>query len=205
MSRSAAPDYRKPVARQTMQSKRRLRQRLLGVRESLPEDVVTGWSRAIADRLTSMDRWHDVESLHCYIGALPGEARTAQMIERAWRAHKTVICPRVRPHGQLEHRQISDWSQLRRSAFGLLEPDPDLAPPINHEASEIILVPGLAFSLNGRRLGMGGGYYDRFLSDVDATRIGLAFELQLQDVIPQSDHDEPVDLIVTELRVIPCR
>ena len=205
MSRSAAPAYRKPVTRQTMQSKRRLRQRLLDVRESLPEDVVAGWSRAIADRLTSMDRWHDTESLHCYIGALPGEVRTNQIIERAWRSHKTVICPRVRAHGQLEHRQVSDWSQLRRSAFGLLEPDPDLAPPIQHGASEIILVPGVAFSLDGQRLGMGGGYYDRFLRCTDATRIGLAFELQLQDAIPQSEHDEPVDLIVTELRVISCR
>ena len=52
---------------------------------------------------------------------------------------------------------------------------------------------------------MGGGYYDRFLSQCESLRIALAYEMQLVDTIPRANHDEPVDLIVTELRVITCR
>jgi 5-formyltetrahydrofolate cyclo-ligase len=72
------------------------------------------------------------------------------------------------------------------------------------EKVEVALVPGLAFDLRGHRLGRGGGHYDRVLARLspDSITIGLAFELQLMKRLPVEVHDVPVDLIVTEIRVI---
>ena len=181
-----------------------LRRHQREMRAGLPRDLVDGWSAAIAGRLEALDQWRDASVVHCYVGALPGEVRTKRLIERAHDERKRVICPRVRPHGQLEHREVSAWPQLVESTFGLREPDPDLCPPVDPGLAELIVAPGVAFSEDGSRLGMGGGYYDRFLAEQSAPRVGLAFEMQLVDAVPRAPHDEPVDLIVTELRVIRC-
>ena len=162
----------------------------------------------IAARVGSLDLWHQARVVHTYVGALAGEVRTDLLIQRALRHHQRVICPRVRPHGQLAHHELSDVSELVGSAFGLVEPDSDRCPPVDPNLAEIILVPAVAFTEAGDRLGMGGGYYDRFLAEPDMQsrpRIGLAFEMQLTDAVPRAQHDVRVDLIVTELRAIRCR
>lgn len=186
-------------------SKARLRRARRQARAALPPDLVDGWSAAIIARLTTLDEFLDAAVIHCYASSLPGEVRTDPLIARSLSDGKRVICPRVRAHGQLEHREITHSSQLVAAAFGLREPDPDRAPPVDPDLAELIIAPGVAFTLDGARLGMGGGYYDRFLLGRSAARVGLAYEMQLTGHLPQSAHDQSVDLIVTELRVIRCR
>lgn len=171
----------------------------------LPTELIDGWSAAIAARVALLDEWNDAVAVHSFVGALPGEVGTLGLIERALRQRKRVACPRVRAHGQLEHREIARLSDLRSSTFGLFEPDVDLAPPIDPDCVGVVLVPGVAFAPDGARLGMGGGYYDRFLAQSSAPTIGLAFEMQIAQSLPQTAYDRSVDLIVTELRVIRCR
>ena len=167
--------------------------------------MIDGWSAAIAARLISLDIWREASVVHCYVGSLPGEVGTDRLIERAYRERKRVICPRVRPHGQLEHRELSALSQLAKSSFGLREPDPELCPPVNPQLMELVVVPGVAFTVDGSRLGMGGGYYDLFLNQQSAVRVGLAYEMQIAEALPVSAHDQAMDWIVTELRAIRCR
>ena len=186
-------------------SKLELRRTLRRLRASLPEELVAGWSAAIAARLASHDAWRDSSVVHCYAGALPGEVRTEGLIDRAHRERKRVVCPRVRPHGQLEHREVAALSQLTGSAFGLREPDPELCPPVDPQLADLVVVPGVAFTAEGARLGMGGGYYDRFLAEQEGARVGLAYEMQIVAALPGSTHDQAMDWIVTELRVIRCR
>ncbi|MCY4618679.1 MAG: 5-formyltetrahydrofolate cyclo-ligase [Chloroflexi bacterium] len=186
-------------------SKSELRRTFRASRASLPLELVDGWSTAICARVNALEQWQQTEIVHCYVGALPGEVQTERLIEGALRDHKRVICPRIRPHGQLDHREVTELSQLTDSAFGLREPDPELCPPADPASADIVVVPGIAFSADGHRLGMGGGYYDRFLSQSESLRIALVYEMQLVDTIPRAHHDEPVDLIVTELRVVKCR
>ncbi len=97
---------------------------------------------------------------------------------------------------------MTGLSQLTRSRQGLLEPDAELTELADASEAELILVPGLGFDARGARLGLGGGYYDRFLAEVEGTQLGLAFEWQLLSEVPMSGHDQRVDGIVTELRVI---
>lgn len=171
----------------------------------LPDEMVAGWSLAIAARLSALDEWRDAQTVHTYVGSLPGEVRTAHVIVRALEERRSVICPRTRPHGQLNHRELTSLTQLHRGPFGVSEPDPELTPPADPNDAELIVVPGVGFGLDGSRLGVGGGYYDRFLAGRSATRVALAFEAQIAPTMPRSAHDQMVDLILTELRVIRCQ
>ncbi len=182
-----------------------LRRRLRTAREQLPHELVEGWSASIAARLYELDVWRSARAVHCYVGSLAGEVRTDAVIERALIERKRVICPRVRPHGHLDHCEVSSLRQLVESAFGLREPNPERSPLVDPAQADLIILPGLGFSEDGSRLGLGRGYYDRLLAQVGATAVGLAFEMQLASELPRHPHDRPVDLIVTELRVVRCR
>ena len=85
---------------------------------------------------------------------------------------------------------------------GIPEPDPKLAHARSIPATqlEVVIVPGAVFDRRGYRLGYGGGYYDRFLAleAPQALRIGLCFDLQLVDQLPEEAHDVPMDWLVTE-------
>ena len=165
-------------------------------------ELVTGWSVAVCARVVELETWRGAETVQLFVGALAGEVRTEALLRRGLADGKTMICPRVLGRGRLEQRRVRSLGQLTRSRLGLLEPDPRLTELVDASAAELILVPGLAFDVRGARLGLGGGYYDRFLAKMDGVRLGLAFEWQLLSRIPVQQHDQEVDAIVTELRVL---
>lgn len=179
-----------------------LRRDLRRRRAETPEDLVAGWSAAINARVVALEAWQSADTVHLFIGALPGEVRTDLLLRQALAQDKGVICPRVLSDGRLDHRRVTSPDELAPSKWGLLEPDPALTAEVNPAAAHLICVPGLGFDSHGGRLGMGGGYYDRFLANTDAVRVGLAFEWQVLSHIPMQQHDQGVDAIVTELRVI---
>lgn len=120
-----------------------------------------------------------------------------------------VAYPRVgvgRP--RMRFCQVADPAQLRPGRFGIQEPEDGCAEvPVADVA--VVIVPGLAFDLAGRRLGFGGGYYDEWLAAAAAgpglRRVfGLAFDFQVLDECPAGPEDAPVDGIVTEQRTILC-
>jgi 5-formyltetrahydrofolate cyclo-ligase len=75
-------------------------------------------------------------------------------------------------------------------------------PRVSRDAIDFVLVPGVAFDRLGRRMGYGGGYFDRLLPHLAprAVRVAGAFEIQLVDRVPAAPHDIAVDAIVTESR-----
>ena len=86
----------------------------------------------------------------------------------------------------------------------LIPPGEDLLPSVAH--TDLVLIPGVGFDRAGHRLGRGRGYYDRALRDLlaGALRVGLAYDYQIVSHIPIDEHDERVDYIVTEKRLIEC-
>lgn len=99
--------------------------------------------------------------------------------------------------------QIEDPADLSPGTFGILEP-PAGAPVVEPEQVSVFLCPGVAFDPGGRRLGRGGGYYDRLLArrSADSLVIGVCCERQLVAEVPAEDHDARMDLIVTERRTL---
>jgi 5-formyltetrahydrofolate cyclo-ligase len=100
--------------------------------------------------------------------------------------------------------QIHGRNELQPGRFGLLQPDPAKAVPIESGDNAVCLVPGIAFTQTGARIGYGGGYYDRFLAHFSGISIGLAFELQLAPSLPQDSNDKNVNFLVTENNWYTC-
>jgi len=106
---------------------------------------------------------------------------------------------------------FSSWhhgEELTEGAHGIMEPSIVLGEQCVVFSPDIILVPLLAFDAAGRRLGQGGGYYDRTLalwrSKADILAIGLAYDGQQVDVLPHDKHDQMLDLVITESRIVEC-
>lgn len=94
----------------------------------------------------------------------------------------------------LTYHPVAALTELALGRFGICEP----APGPNLEELELIVVPGLAFTVSGNRLGRGAGYYDRFLSTVPSTtlKVGVCFEFQCLPEIPPEPHDVRMDVVV---------
>jgi 5-formyltetrahydrofolate cyclo-ligase len=90
--------------------------------------------------------------------------------------------------------------EVKKGRFGILEPS---APVFAAENElDLILVPGVAFDLKGRRIGRGGGFYDRLLPQYRALRAGICFDFQCLEAVPAEHHDIPMDWMVTEHRIL---
>ena len=98
---------------------------------------------------------------------------------------------------------LKSWDDLKPGSYGILEPKKDCLKWVSPMDINLIIVPGVGFDKKGNRLGHGEGYYDRLLSKPFGTlSIGLAFEIQIIEDIPIDTHDQPVDILITEKRVI---
>ncbi len=94
---------------------------------------------------------------------------------------------------------ISDLDELKKGAYGIYEPK--IVTKADIADIDLILVPGIAFSKSGDRIGFGKGYYDKLLANYKGKKIGVCYEFQMVEDIPSSPHDIQMDMIVTEERV----
>ena len=130
------------------------------------------------------------------------EVNTHEMIKNAL-GNKTTVVPKVEQH-EIEPSVIIDFDNLMPSKLGILEPIE--AMKIAYKHIDLVLVPGIAFDMEGHRIGYGYGYYDKFLKKVPkAVKIGLCFDFQVVDKVPREEHDVPVDLVVTEKGIVECK
>jgi 5-formyltetrahydrofolate cyclo-ligase len=185
-------------------AKRALRDRVLAARNGLPAATHRASSLAIAASLAARD---DFRAAHTVLLTLSfrGEWDTSALIAAALGAGKTLVLPRVNQASRmLELCAVVDVDRETVGGFrGIREPDVSCAT-VAPGAVEWVLVPGVAFDRECRRLGYGGGYYDRLLPSIAASvpRIAGAFELQVVDHVPASHHDLGVDAVVTEERTL---
>jgi len=108
-----------------------------------------------------------------------------------------IYLPRICGPGALSAHLCDPAVPLEVGPFDLLQPRSDM-PTIDPFDCDLIIVPGVAFNARGARLGMGGGFYDRLLVNAPhAIRLALIFDSQLTEAIPEDEHDQPVDIIIT--------
>ena len=156
----------------------------------------------ILNRVTILDDWKGATCIGITISR-EFEVSTRKLIQQAWREGKKVAVPRCVPAARkLEFYLLSSFDQLEIVYAGLFEPkveEVELVLPVD---IDLLILPGMAFTADGDRLGYGGGYYDRFLPNYKGELLALAFDFQVIPFVPVEDHDVSVDLIVTEERVI---
>jgi len=103
--------------------------------------------------------------------------------------------------GKIKAARLTSNTPMKTGAYGIKVPS-DAAVLKDTSLLSLVIVPGLAFDLNGNRAGFGKGYYDRFLGEISCLRAALCFEFQVFAAFSPEPHDVPVDVIITEKRII---
>lgn len=131
------------------------------------------------------------------------EWNTSIIIEKAWEQGKTICVPKCYPKGhKMAFFQLESFEELEVVYYNLQEPKPVEENKVEKDELDLMIVPGLLFDRSGFRIGFGGGYYDRFLTDYQGQTIALTNSKYLVDSIPKEPHDIAVQQIVTESDII---
>lgn len=191
--------------------KRTARQQYLQLRRALPErdrarknnELSVHLLEWLAQLPQSKTEQRDTGILGLY-AALADEAN----LEPLARAARSLGWKTAYPKAHVETRAlsfhvVSDEQSLVSGAYGIREPDVN-AQRVNLHDITVLAVPGVAFTKDGRRLGYGGGYYDRLLPDIHAVTIGAAYQCQLAEALPIEPLDRPVAAVATEDGVFWC-
>ena len=187
----------------TRTRKERLRKRVLATRTGLDRGQVKVSGQAILKRVLGLEAYRRAKLVHTYVSSKENEVDTRALIGTCLAQGKRVAVPVVMPGTKtLSHALIDSLDQLVVGPYGLAQPDPAEATRLPAEARiDLVVVPGLAFDRRGQRIGWGGGYYDRFLAQVQAVKIGLCYDALVLDCIPGEPHDVPVDMVVAETAI----
>ena len=185
-----------------VQMRQDLRTRLL----ELANDERTSCSKKACQNLINTDQFKRASVVMFYL-SLPHEIDVTPAILHAWQHEKTVAVPKV--SWQQRHMIPVEITSLETGvateASGLRNPITGV--PVPPEDIDLVVTPGLAFDKKGNRLGRGGSYYDRFFDShqMHACKCGFAFSRQIVEDVPVDNHDEPMDLLVTEAGVMQCK
>lgn len=136
--------------------------------------------------------------IYCSIGS---EVDTLAILKKALCDGKRVALPRCLDiKGNMKFYYIKNDSDLISGAFGIKEPSNDCKEAVFDEKT-VCIVPGIAFSFSGFRLGYGKGYYDRFLSDFKGVSVGFCFEECVEEKLPHDKYDMKVNCLITDKRI----
>ena len=192
------------MARTVADEKKTLRAILSESRDALSIEGAAALSEIIQRRVIESEFYRDASAVVLY-AAKGNEVSTEIIFAESLSTGRAVFYPRVDvASGTIVARRVRDRAELCPGAFGILEPSDlaDALDPANFKQI-IVCVPGVAFGLEGQRLGRGGGYYDRFIGRLgdDAISVGLAYSFQLLDRIPETGLDRRLNYILTESAV----
>ncbi|OMF19312.1 5-formyltetrahydrofolate cyclo-ligase [Paenibacillus sp. FSL H8-0548] len=190
-----------------IEDKTYIRKQMAIRRNSLPSEQREIWSASACAKAQMLLESLPSNSFMAY-AAFRSELDLSTLIEWGWRSGRHVIVPRcIAADRSMTLHYLRSWEELMPGAYGIMEPNPALTPPIEAGyVPEVVLVPGLAFDQQGGRLGYGGGYYDRFAEVIHSITIesvrplwlGMSFEAQLIAGAPREPHDIVMDGIITE-------
>lgn len=158
---------------------------------------------SIAKHILSSDIIASADNVLLY-ASFGSEVSTNVIIEELLKDGKNVALPKCAENGRMNFHIITSLSQISAGKYGIAEPDSSLPVPVFSEKT-VALVPGLAFTPNGNRLGYGGGFYDRFLAEYPFIyTIGITYEELIAASLPCLPHDLSVRALATEERMVLC-
>lgn len=182
--------------------KDRLRRLVLGRRARLDPAERAARGDALLTRLMALPEVAAAPTV-CAFVSFSSEVPTEPLLRALLGSGKRLLIPYVAEDGDLRASPISSLDELAPGYRGILEPRARM--PVAAGAADVIVCPGVAFDARGGRLGYGGGFFDAFLRAApNRPRIGICFELQVVEEVPMAGHDERVDAVVTDERVILC-
>ena len=178
------------------EQKKRLRQEMKLLAGKLEVDYCRKADAKIYRRIACLPEYERADTVFCFVG-MRSEIDTVPILEDAWRRGKRVCVPKCVGKGIMNAYQINGMSELHVGSFGILEPG-EHAVLILPEEIDLVLAPCLSCSRDGKRLGYGGGYYDRYLERVAAPKAVLCRRRVMREDIPVDDYDMRMDFVICE-------
>lgn len=181
---------------QLAQDKAGLRRRLLAARRAMPAAELALAGRSIRDAVLGLPETQMAGTVAAYwsVGAEPD---THGLLFALWKRGSYVLLPVLLPDGDLDWASYEGPDSLRPAGRGLLEPAEPVRGVTAVCSADLVLVPALAVDHSGRRLGRGGGSYDRALARVGAQvpTVALVYDTELVPAVPAGPHDQRVRMV----------
>ena len=167
-----------------------LRQKIRERKRSMTEEEIQGRSEKLRDLFVSSQAYQNANTIYGYL-PYNQEVRTWSILQQALQDGKKVAVPKI--YGRdMKFIYLEDLTLVEKGYCGIPEPVADA--PIAEESDALVLMPGLAFTKAGDRMGYGGGFYDRFLADEpNHPTLALCYEFQ---IVPSEEYDIPVDTVL---------
>ncbi len=197
------------------ETSKQLRKQFRALRNSLNSGEQASAARDALTQCLKLESFNTAKHIALYL-ANDGELITQAIINYCWKQGKSVYLPVLHPFAKntLAFFEYSEKTQMRSNRFEIDEPKLDVRKVIPVKALDIIFTPLVAFDKEGNRLGMGGGFYDRTLSQLAQTNatqtnktqlVGLAHDCQQAEKLPVQTWDIPLSTIVTPSQVIKAK
>ena len=183
--------------------KKEIRREVISKRDLLNNKIEL--DEVIEKKLKDNKIYKNSKNIFIYLG-FGSEINTIKYVEDFLQEGKKVIVPYTDMKNKVMYGiEINTLDGLKKNKFGILEPT-DSSEVFNKEDIDLIIMPGVAFDRSGNRVGYGGGYYDKFLSEInsDIPTIALAYDIQILEEVPSEKHDIKVHMVITEKDTIKC-
>jgi 5-formyltetrahydrofolate cyclo-ligase len=181
--------------------KKSIREKCFQVRNELSSEWRLGADCSIARRLFESAVFQRCKTIFCYVSR-PDEIDTHTIIEGALSQGKTVAVPRtIGSEHQMEFIKICGLHELKPGKLNILEPPENIELVQQGDTQTLCLIPALCTDKSGYRVGYGGGYYDRFLSNFPGESAVLVYSFLSQEDFPVESYDIPAGWIITETEI----
>lgn len=162
-----------------------LRKIAIEKRKEIPDEKRNELSKSASENFFKLIEFKNFKNVFCYIST-KFEISTKEIIEKLLAKNVNVYFPLITGENSMTAQKFNGQEIISK------------------EKIDICVMPGLAFTATGRRLGYGKGFYDRYLENLNCIKIGLCFDFQIIENIPVSDFDVNADYLVTDSRVVDC-
>ena len=174
-------------------NKKELRQQIRQRKREMTEEQIQAASEELGKLLAETPLYRQAKTVYGYL-PYNQEVRTVPMLQRALDEGKRVAVPKC--YGdEMRFIYLEDLSRVEKGYCGIPEPVAD--GPVADDPTALVLMPGLAFTAQGQRIGYGGGFYDKFLAaEPNHPTLALCYSFQMVDEIPTEEFDKPVDCVL---------
>ena len=182
--------------------KKALRREFLAKRAAVPQAERDRIGHALIKKFTATEIYREARIIMAY-ASTPEELQLGELFAACFDAGKTLAIPLIVGKGLMQAVAVPSFEALEVGEFGIQTVKRELRQIIDPAHIDVVIVPGLAFDVSGGRLGLGGGFYDRFLPlAVNAVKIALAYDFQLVESLPLEPHDFKINGVLTPERSI---
>ena len=173
--------------------KQALRKQIREQKRAMTEEQIVSKSEKLGELFLASEAYRQAKTIYGYL-PYNQEVRTVAMLEQAIADGKRVAVPKC--YGEeMRFIYLDDLSKVEKGYCGIPEPVED--GPVADDKTALVLMPGLAFTKEGLRMGYGGGFYDKFLAaEPEHPTLALCYDFQMVEDLPTEEYDIPVDCVL---------